>query len=441
MPRTIQTLRDVVDWGLCTGCGACLVACERQGLALVDDLRRGRRIAFTDPACANCTRCLEVCPGAALDGAGATDDEPDEAALDTEFGRVYEIWSGYATDPQIRRAASSGGLLTALALYCLEREEMAGVLHTGADAGQPWRNQSVISTTRAQLLGHAGSRYAPSSPCAGLLDGGDELRPLVFIGKPCDVAGVHHLMAQDDRLQHRIGLNLTFFCAGTPATQATLDLLAQQNIPAATVTGLRYRGDGWPGGFRAQTRHGETACFVEYDKAWAFLAKQRPLRCHLCPDGLGRYGDLACGDAWHEFGLPGDPGRSLVLVRTRRGQRILHRAQAAGYVTLEPAVARDVQAAQSGLLQRRRLLFGRLLAMRLLRVPIPRFTGFGLFRAWWALPLAERLRTIGGTLYRIVKRRQWRRRGETAGASATLDPAPARAPVRDDEPMPLRSAS
>jgi hypothetical protein len=82
----------------------------------------------------------------------------------------------------------------------------------------------------------------------------------------------------------------------------------------------------------------------------------------------------------------------------------------AKYVELERISPEAVIAAQPGLLQRRRELFGRLLAMKLLWVPTPIFPGFSLFRSWAHLPLPRRLRTIAGTLKRVLLRGLWRKR-------------------------------
>jgi len=171
-----------------------------------------------------------------------------------------------------------------------------------------------------------------------------------------------------------------------------------------------YRGEGWPGRFRVKVRNQERDASYSYDESWGRLTRYRPARCHICPDGLGRVSDISCGDAWHEFSKNSDPGRSLVLVRTERGRQILRKAREAGYVDLQPRDAAAVMAAQVNLLARRREIFGRLLARKLLLVPTPRYIGFSLFRSWLQIPFLLKCRTVVGTLVRLLQRGLWRRR-------------------------------
>jgi coenzyme F420 hydrogenase subunit beta len=67
--------------------------------------------------------------------------------------------------------------------------------------------------------------------------------------------------------------------------------------------------------------------------------------------------------------------------------------------------------AQKNLLERRRALFGRLAAFRMLGAPIPSYEGFSLFRSWLRIGPKEQARTVLGTLRRIVQRGWYRRRG------------------------------
>jgi coenzyme F420 hydrogenase subunit beta len=177
------------------------------------------------------------------------------------------------------------------------------------------------------------------------------------------------------------------------------------------IEALDYRGKGWPGMFRAAERSGGVH-ELTYEESWSRLTKYRPLRCNLCPDGLGRLSDIACGDAWHRYQDDGDPGRSIIIVRTEKGRRLLAAAHAAGYVHLERSSAQVVIVAQKSLLQRRKELFGRLVALRMLGIPVPRFRGFELRSAWLQQPLGVQIKTLAGTLRRALQRRWWKRKNE-----------------------------
>ncbi len=405
--RRVRTLKDVVDWGLCIGCGACAYACDRGGVRLVNFPDRGIRPVFSD-ACAECTKCLPVCPGYEVDTELTGAHLPKSSRGDFEFGPALAIYEGHAADPEIRFNASSGGALTALALYCLEREGMGQAVHIGADPDSPLENRVVASLNRQQLLACTGSRYAPASPCAGLGLIAQSEKPSVFIGKPCDTTGAFLAARMRPELREKLGLVLTFFCAGTPSTNGTAGLLEHLGMDHGAVEHVRYRGRGWPGRFTATAAAGEQGS-LSYEESWGMLNKHRSFRCHLCPDGLGRIADVSCGDAWHAHGGGDDPGRSLLLARTERGAEMVRKAAEAGYLELTPRTQETVLQAQPNLLSKRHQLFGRLLAMRLLAVPAPKLRGFNLLRGWWALSPGWKARTVGGTLRRLVSRGLWRR--------------------------------
>lgn len=410
MLRQVRTLKDVVDWGLCTGCGACHSHCRKGEIRLVNIPSIGIRPHFDSEACANCTGCLSICPGYHVDASPEPRDQPSWLAGDEAIGVALEIWEGHASDPELRHKGSSGGVLSALALYCLEREKMNGVLHSRAEEGHPLGNTTVVSSTRDELLAGAGSRYAPAAPCEGLKRLEEMEGSYVFIGKPCDAAAVAMLRQQRKDLDRRLGLVLTFFCAGTPSTQGTLDLLKAMDVNPEDVDTLRYRGEGWPGNFRVISNGGSREASLTYSESWSRLTGYRPLRCNLCPDGLGRVADISCGDAWHTFAQNGGPGTSLVIVRTRRGQEIVRRALAAQYVSLRRVGTDAVHQAQPGLLQRRTEVFGRLLGLRLLMIPTPKFRKFSLVRSWFRLPFRRKATTIVGTARRAIVRGWWRAR-------------------------------
>lgn len=409
LPRKIRGIQDVVDWGLCTGCGACYYACSKGEVSLVNIEAVGIRPRFNTADCASCKECLSICPGYHVDAGLGTGERLETSQNDHEIGHALEIWEGFATDPEIRHRGSSGGLLSALALFCLEEGGMEFVLHTAMDESKPWTNKTVQSRNRRELLARTGSRYAPASPCDELHLIEQSARPCVFIGKPCDTAAIAMLREKRPLLDRKLGLVLTFFCAGTPSTKGTLNLMKLLDASPETVASVHYRGEGWPGRFRVRSSNGDGEKSISYTESWGRLSHDRPFRCHLCPDGLGRVADIACGDAWERFDDGKDSGRSVAVVRTRRGQEILHRAMAANYVELEPVGTTEVREGQPSQINRNREVFGRLLAMRLLMVPGPQFTGFSLFRSWMRLAFFSKVKTILGTTRRLLLRGLWMR--------------------------------
>lgn len=423
----IRSVHDVARRQLCTGCGVCAYLAPDE-VRMADVLDHGRRPlpllpiapgggAGSGTGSATGSGCgaeaaVRACPGVEL----AHDDDgpaPGEIAeLRAVWGPVRAMWEGYAADPGIRYAGSSGGVTTALAAFCVEQQGASGVLHIGARADVAYLNEARFSRTRDELVAHAGSRYAPASPCErlDLVENADA--PAVFIGKPCDVAAARMAARLRPKLAERLGLTIGIFCAGTPSTRGTLEMLATLGAddPAA-VTSVRYRGDGWPGRARATVAGDgpERDRSLSYAESWGqILQRHRQWRCYLCADHTGEFADVAVGDPWYRP-TGDDHGRSLVLARTERGVRAVEAAVAAGVLVLEPVAPHILPASQPNLIKARGAVWGRVVSLRAAGQAAPRFRNLPMAPSWWRdLTLKEKLRSTLGTLRRIGRRRLWR---------------------------------
>ena len=402
--KNIRRVDQVVEWRLCAGCGACVAICANQAIILEDIPDQGIRPIVDSAKCQKCGTCVEVCPGIGISHQSFNSKTIPE--LRCEWGPVLEMWEGYATDSQIRYNGSSGGLATALALYCLEKQGASGVLHIGARQGAPLENVAVFSKSRTDLLACTGSRYSPAAPCEKLEWIQESRYPSVFIGKPCDVVALRKSQAVNPVLREKVGLAISIFCAGTPATNGTYKILGTLGVKPEEVGEIRYRGCGWPGvtmikikGDNNETRQ------MPYEESWGnILSNYGQFRCRICPDSTGELADISCGDPWYREIKPGEPGWSLVLVRTERGREILQQAMKDGYVKLQSVAPETLPRSQKALLARRRHLWGRLLMMKMMRVPVPRYIGFSLLKNWLRLSAGDKVRSLVGTLKRIVMR-------------------------------------
>lgn len=403
----LLTVQDVAESHLCCGCGACSFLDPEQ-VRMVDDVDEGRR-PFADgpiePTPAQ-QDAMAACPGIKLEHAYDDADPALIGELKEAWGPVRRIWEGYASDADLRRSASSGGAATALALYAMERRGFSGTLHIRARPDQPLLNHTVLSTDRESMLAATGSRYAPASPADGLGQIASADGPCVMIGKPCDVAASSMARQLRPELDRNLGLTIAIFCAGTPSTRGTLEMIKAMGIDDPTeVTSVRYRGNGWPGLAEAKTP--DRAERMTYAESWGrVLQRHRQWRCYICPDHSGEWADISVGDPWHEPPKgEEDPGRSMVIARTAQGEAFIRGAIEAGYLTLDESPWTVLPKSQPNLEQVRGAAWGRMAVLRWMGGAVPTFKRVATRSIWLRkLSLKEKLRSTWGTISRVKRK-------------------------------------
>ena len=408
----VTTIQDVVDRHLCMGCGTC-AAVRPDIVKMVDTKAHGRRPLIASDAGIEAGHALiSTCPGQSIDVVNAPDPDNAGSYDHVAWGPVLEVWEGYATDSELRFNGSSGGVVSALSLFCIESKDYVGAVQARARSDQPLLNETVISSSRADVLAASASRYAPASPCERLADVRESGQPHVFVGKPCDVAGAARFAAEDDDVASGIGLSISIFCAGTPSLAATRELVAHLGVEEGDeILEVRYRGRGWPGRMEVHFRSAETGLIqsasTSYDQGWGdILQKHTQWRCRLCADHIGEHADLSIGDPWYRPVAEGDPGQSLIVVRTERGKQILREAMQAGVLTLEPRTIETLAASQPNLERTKGAVFARCITSRLVGAAAPRYRGASLHRVWLrALSPTEKLKSFVGTLKRLLGKR------------------------------------
>jgi coenzyme F420 hydrogenase subunit beta len=394
-------IEQVIDTDLCAGCGLCAGVFAPKVEMKLDPpgyLRPHARMVLTEQ---EEELLADICPGVHLDlDAGGIDNHPI-------WGPIVKARVGFATDKALRHAGSSGGVLSALQAYLIETGKVGYALHTTMPADNPIGTETVESQSKDDIKRGAGSRYAPSAPLANLLAHLERDEPFVLVGKPCDIAGARALARHDERVRRTMPYLLSFFCAGVPSSEGTREILRQMGVKEEDLMSFRYRGDGWPGYAKAQTRDGRVE-HMSYAESWGgILSKHVQFRCKVCPDGTGGFADVACGDAWHcdEKGYPlfeEQEGLSLIVSRSWRGEELVKAAIESGYIKAEDFDENEIAQMQPGQHKRKRLVQSRLLALRLTGRLTPRFRGLELARAADTASRWERLRSLAGSVRRLI---------------------------------------
>ena len=128
-------LDGIVGADLCCSCGTCAGACPQGIIRFAGD---DCLPALTDPeACSECSRCAEVCPGRHVPYTELLQDRSasEEAS---HFGPHIAILRANATAPRLRERGASGGFVSALLSFLLDKGEIDAAIVAGADGFNRW---------------------------------------------------------------------------------------------------------------------------------------------------------------------------------------------------------------------------------------------------------------------------------------------------------------
>lgn len=394
-------IENTVASGLCLGCGLCATDIGEGKVSMKLQTNGFLRPVVSAPLSAAAeARFIRSCPARRMT---LTCDA--SADVHPIWGPLVGVRTGWSGDADVRHHGSSGGGISSVILHLLGTGQIAFAAQIAVDPNDPLRNQLQISTTRAEVMNAAGSRYAPAAPLENI----DALfargQKFAFVGKPCDVAAMRAYLVEYPEKAPQVVALLSFMCAGVPSIKGTHEVLGALGTEAEQVVSFKYRGDGWPGFATAVTRAGDSLR-MDYNESWGqILGKHLQLRCKLCPDGTGEFADIVCADAWHgKDGYPdfteGD-GRSLILTRTQRGEDLLKRAVAAGDVVINELDVKEITSMQPYQVTRKRVVLGRWVGYIARRRVLPRFRQLRLFSNTWQGGLEPALRNAWGTFRRL----------------------------------------
>jgi coenzyme F420 hydrogenase subunit beta len=374
------TLEQIVENGLCIGCGLCrsIAGPENVEWAMTPEGRErpAPRQALSEETL---KRINAVCPGTRIGGADPK-GQSDTALRDTVWGSAERLSIGYAGDADVRFRASTGGVLTALGQFLLGSGRAKFILHVGASRSAPMRSERRLSFDAASVLEGAGSRYGPAAPLVDFSEILDRGEPFALIAKPCDITAVRNLARIDPRVDRYMRYALTLVCGGASDLSKSVEVLARFHLREDELALFRYRGNGNPGPTRLETRDGR-AFELSYQQLWEDEGKWmiQP-RCKICPDAIGQGADIAASDAWPGGGPVGeDDGFNGIIVRTRRGLELYEAAVAAGALTIERELGfADFDVFQPHQVNKRRAVWARLKGMEIAGKPVPRVTDLDL---------------------------------------------------------------
>ena len=334
MNRSVNQLSDIVDNGLCIGCGLCQSIAGKDKIE-VTMTSKGRlepkEISKISPEIFK--KIVNVCPGTIVEGL-PKEEVNQSAKHNLVWGYYLSLCYTWSTDKKIRFESSTGGLLNGLSIYLLETKKVKFILHTAADPKKPMRSVPKFSYSKEELLNCEGrSRYGPTAPLEKFHEALDLSQPFAFVGKPCDISAIRQLSKIDTRVNQLCKYLLTLVCGGFAEFTKAQEFIESFNVKEDELSIFRYRGYGNPGKMYIKTKDGRQYD-REYNSFWGEESTWRvPFRCKICPDAIGESADIAALDTWRGGSPKGeDEGFNAAIVRTKKGLDLLNEAAKTGFI-------------------------------------------------------------------------------------------------------------
>lgn len=374
MSNKHATIEKVVKRRLCTGCGVCAGICPRDAIDLTIDKGKGCYVPVVyKDRCTQCGLCHQVCPGHGVDFEGLNallfGNIPEHVAV----GRYLASYIGHATDDELRFSSSSGGVVSALLVFALERGLIDGALVTRMRRDKPLRPEPFIARTKDDILSAVGSKYCPVPADVAVKEILQEPGRYAVVGLPCHIQGLRKAEQHLKELRERVRYRISIACSLDYSFLGTERLLRAYGVMPESVERIDYRGRGWPGTMcvRLTDETERTIPLAEYCRR---LGPYSLRRCTLCSDMLGELSDLSCGDAWVPRVTQTDKvGSSFVLSRTPEGEELLESAASDEAIVLSDLDLRDLVASQGHALFKKRKLKARMRLLRLCCQRVPKY--------------------------------------------------------------------
>jgi len=329
-----EKIEKVIKSGLCTRCGSC-VGLSNGAINFAD--REGDCLPHisAEPDAVRAARIAAACAGAEADfNALNTAAFGADAGRHEYLGHFESIGIGHADDPQTRSEGASGGVLTAILLWLLERGEIDGAVVTGMDERRPWLPKTFIARNAEEIRAAAQSKYVITTVNEILPEMEAFTGRLAYVGLPCQVHSIRRMQAAGDTAVKSIRFVFGPFCGNTLHFSSIKSLLRSYGEKDHTcIKRLDFRAGEWPGSLRIEMQSGRV---IELPKFHAnyLIPFHIMKRCLLCTDLANEFTDISGGDVWAPVYEERGRGFSMVFARSAEGSRIIREMQESGALSL-----------------------------------------------------------------------------------------------------------
>lgn len=329
-----ELYQNVIGKGLCARCGICKGICPVQVIGFDEDA-----YPLLTGDCTECGFCTKCCPGGEVDFARLSETVFGASySPDTLEGYTENRYVCHPTNHECRLRGASGGIVTALLEYLLEKGKIDGALVVGMNPETPYRTLGVLATTVQEIRDAAQSKYSITPSMEALQQIRKSKGKFAVVGLPCQIHGLRKMAEVDSALSAKLDYILGLYCNCNLNPRGPIEAIEACGISLSDVARFDFRGGGWPGGFFVTRKDGSTIPLHTINIKNVMNVMFRLYgadRCGLCVDALAEYADLSFGDFW-TFDYPDKFQElercTLISQRTPKGLELLREAEKDGAI-------------------------------------------------------------------------------------------------------------
>lgn len=330
-----KLLNEIVNANLCSGCGTCSGVCVNGCISFHPD--NSYAPDFDPQKCTDCGLCYKACPSTSFQFRSL---KTEEIKWDDRIGPYISFLNSNATDVQLRTNGASGGTVSAIFQYLLDKKLVDKVICVKKDGDQ----FQVCVTDDVNILSKTqGSKYIPIPLNLAISQIMKNNWTVAVVGTSCQLQGLEKACRLMPKLKKLIKYKIGIFC-GFVQTQDSFAAVRKYLGAEDSV----WRFDGWrcgdyPGYVRfTNEKTGEVRQLLIYDALCLLVPFYSLEKCFLCPDGTNMCADFSFGDI-HSRG----DNQNCGIIRTHEGASLIDRMVDDGYLetkmlTFEQAMASTV---------------------------------------------------------------------------------------------------
>ncbi len=330
-PRGPAELKaEVIDRGLCIGCGACVSLCP------YFHSHRGKT-SMLFPCVLPSGRCHAFCPKTSVDLDLLSDMMFKAPYSRDPMGRFLSVRASRAAGKTGAWEVQSGGTVTALMTHALERGVIDAAVLTGREGGHAL---PAVVTEPGDVARYATSKFGAAPTVAGYHRAVSQgFTSIGVVVTPCQalaLAQVRSNPINDPGFTDTVALVVGIFCTWA-LDERGLAALVEEKVGGALIR----KFDIPPPPAEVMEIHTDRGIVeIPLDTVRTLV----PDTCGYCFDMTAEFADISVGQ------FEGSPGMNTLIIRTERGRQLVEDAHRAGRIELRdmPDASLDRLAAAAG---------------------------------------------------------------------------------------------